>query len=792
MHWVQDHPHRRRRCHAITAAVAAAALAATLFATGSAAEAAPPVKGEAPEAGFELSAVSTRADLVTGGDVLMRVNVPPNVPPHQVTVTVNGRDVTDAFGPDPQHDLALLGLVDGLELGENKVVAKANGKGLGRPAAQLTVTNHPIGGPVFSGPQIQPWACTTEEIGLGAATDAQCNAPARYEFFYMDVDPPSIVDEGPGLRDGPSLTPYDPQNPPPAEQIQRITTDEGKTLPYIVRVETGTANRGIYDVATLFDPAKPWESQEGWNGKLYFVAGCGQGTGHTQGTQRTCANFAAPERNARPDHVLVDHALSRGFAVAASTLTNRANNTNTVVMAETLMMVKEHIVENYGPIRYTIGFGASGGSQAQNGIANQYPGLLDGLTMPASFPDVWASMNTNAIDCPLLNNYFNNTSPELWPDVGQKDLVYGFGVGHPGESGTAHCAGPDRPTRLWEPTQGGALTLPPPCVSADEVYNPETNPTGVRCSVQDYMVNVFGSRPASDWGPIEAEIGKGFANRFLDRVGLQYGLQALEQGAITPAQFVDLNKKVGGWDIDSNWQAERTMGDPAAVAAMYRTGQLVEGKQLANVAIIDYRHDVRGPDVHTNRASATMRERLIQANGTDANRAEWLGPRIPSELWRGETAGNHQQLNAVSFQVMDEWLTAVEVDRSDRSLAEKIIDNRPASAADGCFAAGQRIDDEMCADYALDSDPLLAAGMPETSDVLKCQLKPLERSEYNVTFTDEQWGQLKATFPSGVCDWTKPGVSQTLDNIPWLSYGPAGGEPLGPPPTSVPVKSDAE
>jgi hypothetical protein len=59
------------------------------------------------------------------------------------------------------------------------------------------------------------------------------------------------------------------------------------------------------------------------------------------------------------------------------------------------------------------------------------------------------------------------------------------------------------------------------------------------------------------WGPIEKAIGHGFANRPLDTVGIQYGLKALMNGLITPAQFVDLNAKVGGHDIDYNAQPNR-------------------------------------------------------------------------------------------------------------------------------------------------------------------------------------------------------------------------------------------
>jgi len=49
---------------------------------------------------------------------------------------------------------------------------------------------------------------------------------------------------------------------------------------------------------------------------------------------------------------------------------------------------------------------------------------------------------------------------------------------------------------------------------------------------------------------VEKKIGRGFAGRPYDNVGVQYGLRALFAGDISPAQFVDLNAKVGGVDID--------------------------------------------------------------------------------------------------------------------------------------------------------------------------------------------------------------------------------------------------
>ena len=54
--------------------------------------------------------------------------------------------------------------------------------------------------------------------------------------------------------------------------------------------------------------------------------------------------------------------------------------------------------------------------------------------------------------------------------------------------------------------------------------------------------------------------------------------------------------------------------------------------------------------------------------------------------------------------------------------------------------------------------------------------------------SDAEWAQLQATFPGGVCDWSKPGVNQQ-PSTPWLTFaGGPGGQQLGPAPTSQSVK----
>ena len=48
----------------------------------------------------------------------------------------------------------------------------------------------------------------------------------------------------------------------------------------------------------------------------------------------------------------------------------------------------------------------------------------------------------------------------------------------------------------------------------------------------------------------------GFARSPWDNVGVQYGLAALKSGAITPAQFLDLNANVGSWKASTDMVQE--------------------------------------------------------------------------------------------------------------------------------------------------------------------------------------------------------------------------------------------
>ena len=83
---------------------------------------------------------------------------------------------------------------------------------------------------------------------------------------------------------------------------------------------------------------------------------------------------------------------------------------------------------------------------------------------------------------------------------------------------------------------------------------------------------------------------------------------------------------------------------------------------------------------------------------------------------------------------------------------------------------------EECAGLAPHYDvPRGVAGGPDTGEMIKCPLKPLSRAGYDVTFSDAEWAQLQAAFPTGVCNFRKPAVGLVAGKA-WQTFedGPAG------------------
>ena len=238
---------------------------------------------------IDISVLSSRADQVSGGDALVRVDAPPGLR-DKLQVLRNGTDVTDAF---EARDGGLVGLVDGLQLGENELAVRHNRRSNAPFQARATLTNYPTEGPMFSGPHQVPFVCKTIQAGLGeplvdnqvgagfrvlnpngttAGYSRNCSTNTRVDYQYKRTNGQFAALPADGSR--------------PSDMAQATLLD-GRTVDYVVRRERGTINRFIYSFAMLAPfgespGAKPDTSL--WNKRLIYTFDGGVAIGRNQGT----------------------------------------------------------------------------------------------------------------------------------------------------------------------------------------------------------------------------------------------------------------------------------------------------------------------------------------------------------------------------------------------------------------------------------------------------------------------------------------------------------------------------
>ncbi len=693
--------------------------------------------------GIVIETLSTRPWLVSGGDVLVEVDAGPGRAAEELQISLSGEDVTARFRQvSPRRAQALL---TGLPLGESRLVAAIDGSGM---SESLVLTNYSISGPIISGPHEQPFYCQTTEFttvagtSLGVPLDANCNVATRVEYVYWSTEEEAFLPL--------------PQGEQPEDT--GLINQNGAMVPYIVRVETGTVNRAIYEIAMLHDPASggvdAWNRSSRWNGKLVYTHGGGCRSGWFQQGNRTGG-------------VMRDGLLEMGYAVVSSTLNVFGQNCNDLLASETHIMVKERFVENYGVPEYTIATGSSGGSYQSHQTADNYPGVFDGIIVASSFPDVTSATIFTLADSRLLHYYFTEVDPEGFSEEQQR-AVSGFGSWG---SIPNLSRGAARLDPLFEPEtaleeQGGEVSLP---TLEFQRYH-YGNPDGIRATVYDHTVNVYGRDDFS-----------GVALRPLDNVGVQYGLAALNQGIISPEQFIALNRDIGGFDRDMNHVDYRHAADPLARQRAIESGRILfGGAGLATTPVIDYRsytdHRENG-DIHMIVHQFSTRARLRQANGHADNHVMQVGG-----LWGFD---EEQPDLGELFRQMDSWLTAIAADQSGQSLEARVVQNRPASLNDACWSnlEGGRVKIEVEQTYTGNSrcneiypaypTPRHVAGAPLANNIVSCRLKPVNLADYGVVFTDQQFSELQEIFADGVCDWSRGDASGARHQGTWLSFGPS-------------------
>jgi hypothetical protein len=165
-----------------------------------------------------------------------------------------------------------------------------------------------------------------------------------------------------------------------------------------------------------------------------------------------------------------------------------------------------------------------------------------------------------------------------------------------------------------------------------------------------------------------------------------------------------------------------------------------------------------------------MRQRLEDANGTAANQVIFIS--------------NSAGADAMALEALtriEQWLAAIHTDTAPGTAAEKVLRNRPTDLRDACWTSPTTRTDEVfgyqlaararrCSRPSATCAPAARRGV--TGDTRKCQLKPLDFASYPVTFTAAKQTRPQAPFPTGVWDWTKPGVDERPPLGTWLDYGP--------------------
>ena len=749
-----------RRALLLTAATAAVA---TVLAPAATAATGPPPGNRGALA---VRVVSSPPGLVSGGDARVEVTVPESVPLSDVAVTVNGTDVSSSFGPDPEGGHQLEGVVTGLPVGSSTLEASVPGPGNARPdRVAVTLVNHSLDGPMFSGPRQEVFLCATPGNAGNAALPAipqseTCSTPTQVGFFY---------------RTAAGWAPYTPgTTPPDAVPVPPYGS------PFVVLWERGVIDRFIYSIAvpvpTPATVGAPLDLTR-WNKALIYKFQGGVGIGHYQGN---------PSRT----EMLYDPGLAKGYAIAYSTGNRTSTHYNLQLGGEAAIMVKDRFVSAYAEPEYTVGVGASGGAIQQYVYGQNHPGLIDAGIPQYSYPDM-VTQTIHVGDCELLERWMDRKviadPSSMWRTWTNRTLLEGM-------SSSAAIPNPYAPFMPYMPTPGstecinGWRGLSPLALNPHFGTAPGITPAqqaSVEWTHWADLVNIYG------------EDATGFARSPWDNVGVQYGLGALNAGKITPEQFLDLNANVGSWKEPKDmvqegcpfvaalcgnpanvdvWSvrnqhvsadngvtpASRREGNRTAQHAAYRSGMVFRGK--IDIPLIDWRHYLEPfLDMHNSHQSFAARQRMLNFDGDASNQVIWFTDARPAGVQFDQTP--------MALDVIDEWMANI-ADHPERGVSG----NKPSGAVDRCFATNGSplasgdgvwagiLDDGpkgACAQaFQTFETSRIVAGGPIEGGIFACERQPVARAAAHGLYapwipSEDDIDRLKQIFPDGVCDYSK-------------------------------------
>ncbi|MBY6185401.1 hypothetical protein KUV89_01920 [Marinobacter hydrocarbonoclasticus] len=570
---------------------------------------------------------------------------------------------------------------------------------------------------------------------------------------------------------------YDRDNPPTEiAQVER----SGKWVDEVYRVETGTINRFPYFIVMMADLEAPREDKRYWDKRLIYQFHGGSGIGFRQGRLR--AQRLIEKRRDQ---------LTRGYAVISSTGNKTAYTYNMLLAEDTARRVKRQFVSLYGEPRYTIGVGGSGGGLVQYLQMQNGAGVIDGGLALYAYPDM-LSQTLYGLDCDLLNTYyaFRADEPELWDNFDDRPSVEGLNA----------VAGFDQRAPFLEPLnqlmhgrwprwpQGSSECINGWFGLSALIHNPR----------QGYIRPMFNeeiqqSNHWSYWEDLHQILGRnkqGFARSTWDNRGVQYGLEALRAGTLSPQAFIHLNQRIGGWrqpeqmEPETLWAplgkllplwltlwgnhnitdgeiASRTEGDALAIERAYRSGQIFVGHNP--LPVIDLRHYLEEMlDMHHLSASFEARARIVEWHGHHDNQLIWVSHKSHTPM-------------VDAFAAMERWIEARQAGRA-----------KPADLEDLCFdqqgtimARGQNVWDGVlngksqgkCTEaYPVFTNARIQAGGPWGGAIFQCHRIPvrqaLDDGFYQPVDMAAHRAELERIFPQGVCDYRLGDAARPADIDP--------------------------
>jgi len=636
--------------------------------------------------------------------------------------------------------------------------------------------------PLWSGPLQYPFACMTERSNLGQPQvdneqgvgipvfdlDAagkrtnnirgyskDCLVATRVVYYSQNTDT--------GL--------FAPIGDIP---LTKRLTQNGEVLRF--RVEVGTINRYIY---LMFMPAGPEDTvlqadTSLWNNQLIYQFRGGVGIGKRQGRLSVAGMLKRRVKE-----------LKQGYALVYSTANQTSNHYNMWIAEEVAFRLKRNFVARFGQPEFTIGVGGSGGAIQQFLIAQNHPGILDGIIPLYAYPDM-VSQIIYAYDCELLEYYFDRESKDnpLWHDWSLRQKIQGL---------NARKIPPERfkyaivAARLIHGIQPYQPEGSSECINGWRGLTPLTNnPRFVHFS-EYYNEDVRKQTHWTHWDDLKQFYGTndaGFANQTWGNVGIQYGLQAMVSGDLKPSDFLHLNASVGSWKPAAQQSPERfgflsdnryfwklspwshhnissgSLTHPAsrleasgeAIRGAFQSGHVFLGN--IDIPIIDLRHYLDDElDMHHFSASFSTRSRLKAARGKHDNHVIWV------------TRKPHTPVNE-AFKLMTDWLrnegATAAVDTCFTELGEVLASGK--GVWDGNW--NQKPSGTCMKHYPIYSDSRQAAGANIRGNVFKCQLQTISEAMAAGVYGQVNMGahvaQLEKIFPKGVCDFSKPDFAYSV------------------------------